>query len=50
MDEVNPPYITIKAVGHQWYWSYDYIDFVNDDGEAVEIYSNIIPKSYLEDG
>nr|BAP90273.1 cytochrome oxidase subunit 2 [Phelsuma guimbeaui] len=27
MDEVNNPYITIKAIGHQWYWSYEYTDF-----------------------
>nr|YP_010318553.1 cytochrome c oxidase subunit II [Pseudopotamilla reniformis]ULD67132.1 cytochrome c oxidase subunit II [Pseudopotamilla reniformis] len=27
MDEVNAPTITVKAVGHQWYWSYEYSDF-----------------------
>ena len=23
MDEVVDPAITIKAIGHQWYWSYE---------------------------
>nr|YP_010736938.1 cytochrome c oxidase subunit II [Chinaocerus tubulatus]WEP24825.1 cytochrome c oxidase subunit II [Chinaocerus tubulatus] len=27
LEEVNNPMITIKAVGHQWYWSYEYSDF-----------------------
>nr|YP_010154893.1 cytochrome c oxidase subunit II [Hylarana latouchii]QQX28236.1 cytochrome c oxidase subunit II [Hylarana latouchii] len=26
MDEVGDPDITIKAIGHQWYWSYEYSD------------------------
>lgn len=30
MDEVVDPAITIKAVGHQWYWSYEYSDYEND--------------------
>nr|APX40579.1 cytochrome c oxidase subunit 2 [Cryptocephalus rufipes] len=29
MDEVNHPLITVKTVGHQWYWSYEYSDFKN---------------------
>nr|QWK41052.1 cytochrome c oxidase subunit II [Tenomerga trabecula] len=27
LDEVNNPFISIKAIGHQWYWSYEYSDF-----------------------
>nr|YP_009118017.1 cytochrome c oxidase subunit II [Anoxypristis cuspidata]AJF14563.1 cytochrome c oxidase subunit II [Anoxypristis cuspidata] len=27
MDEINDPHITIKALGHQWYWSYEYTDY-----------------------
>nr|YP_011017945.1 cytochrome c oxidase subunit II [Anidiocerus bimaculatus]WQF69857.1 cytochrome c oxidase subunit II [Anidiocerus bimaculatus] len=27
IEEVNNPNITIKAIGHQWYWSYEYSDF-----------------------
>nr|YP_007316821.1 cytochrome c oxidase subunit II [Sooglossus thomasseti]AEC33191.1 cytochrome c oxidase subunit II [Sooglossus thomasseti]AGN71553.1 cytochrome c oxidase subunit II [Sooglossus thomasseti] len=29
MDEINDPGLTIKAIGHQWYWSYEYSDFMN---------------------
>nr|YP_009974384.1 cytochrome c oxidase subunit II [Dario dario]QNH95241.1 cytochrome c oxidase subunit 2 [Dario dario] len=29
MDEVNNPYMTVKALGHQWYWSYEYSDCNN---------------------
>nr|WNH19986.1 cytochrome c oxidase subunit II [Gymnothorax melatremus] len=27
MDEINDPHLTIKAIGHQWYWSYEYTDY-----------------------
>nr|QPT68415.1 cytochrome c oxidase subunit 2 [Phraortes sp. 1 NS-2020] len=27
MDEINNPMMTTKAIGHQWYWSYEYSDF-----------------------
>nr|UTS56482.1 cytochrome c oxidase subunit II [Stomphastis thraustica]UYL25731.1 cytochrome c oxidase subunit II [Stomphastis sp.]UYL25744.1 cytochrome c oxidase subunit II [Stomphastis sp.]UYL25757.1 cytochrome c oxidase subunit II [Stomphastis sp.]UYL25770.1 cytochrome c oxidase subunit II [Stomphastis sp.] len=29
MDELNNPLITLKSIGHQWYWSYEYSDFKN---------------------
>nr|QPB70881.1 cytochrome c oxidase subunit II [Tithonophasma tithonus] len=27
MDEINNPMMTTKAIGHQWYWTYEYSDF-----------------------
>nr|WNH22131.1 cytochrome c oxidase subunit II [Citharichthys macrops] len=27
MDEINNPHLTVKAIGHQWYWSYEYTDY-----------------------
>lgn len=27
IEEINNPMISIKAIGHQWYWSYEYSDF-----------------------
>nr|QZK21274.1 cytochrome c oxidase subunit II [Amitermes sp. ANIC 0017] len=27
MDEIHSPAMTLKAIGHQWYWSYEYSDF-----------------------
>ena len=29
IDEVRSPAITIKSIGHQWYWSYEYSDFTD---------------------
>nr|YP_009863727.1 cytochrome c oxidase subunit II [Neilupotamon xinganense]QKE31058.1 cytochrome c oxidase subunit II [Neilupotamon xinganense] len=28
LDEVNYPSLTLKTIGHQWYWSYEYSDFL----------------------
>jgi cytochrome c oxidase subunit 1 len=27
MDEIIDPVLTIKVIGHQWYWSYEYSDY-----------------------
>nr|UPL65275.1 cytochrome c oxidase subunit II [Physopelta quadriguttata] len=29
IDEMNNPLMTLKTIGHQWYWSYEYSDFNN---------------------
>nr|UGS80349.1 cytochrome c oxidase subunit II [Kaestneriella sp. KaspPE] len=29
LDEMITPTLTIKTIGHQWYWSYEYSDFLN---------------------
>ena len=50
MDEVTDPNITMEVEGHQWYWSYQYPDFVNDAEEFIEYDSYIIPESDLELG
>nr|YP_009720748.1 cytochrome c oxidase subunit II [Athalia icar]QGL07078.1 cytochrome c oxidase subunit II [Athalia icar] len=43
MDEINNPLLTIKAIGHQWYWSYEYTDFMN-----IEFDSYMITKNQLK--
>nr|AFQ62388.1 cytochrome c oxidase subunit II [Kateretes pedicularius] len=40
LDEVNNPLITIKTIGHQWYWSYEYSDFKNVEFDSYMIPSN----------
>nr|ACM66300.1 cytochrome c oxidase subunit 2 [Apostichopus japonicus] len=45
MDEVNNPFLTIKAIGHQWYWSYEYTDY-----HEIEFDSYMVPTSDLEAG
>uniref|UniRef100_A0AAU6QFR0 Cytochrome c oxidase subunit 2 n=1 Tax=Nepsalus decorillus TaxID=2950594 RepID=A0AAU6QFR0_9NEOP len=42
LDEVDNPSITLKAIGHQWYWSYEYSDFLN-----VEFDSYMTPTNEL---
>lgn len=49
-DEVIAPAMTIKAMGLQWYWKYEYSDFINDNGETIEYESYVIPDDLLEDG
>ena len=44
-DELSQPGITLKAIGHQWYWRYEYSDFID-----VEIDSYIVPVSDLNPG
>ena len=49
-DSPNPNY-TIKAVGHQWYWEYEYTDFwFFQDSLRFSFDSYIIPESELEVG
>ena len=50
MDEVTDPSLTVFVEGHQWYWSYQYPDFINDDNEELEFDSYLVPESDLEDG
>ena len=50
MDEVSDPAMSILAEGHQWYWSYQYPDFLNSDNEFIEYDSYLVPESDLDDG
>lgn len=42
MDDPFSPKITIKTIGHQWYWSYEYSDFPN-----IEFDSYIKPQNEI---
>lgn len=50
MDEVNDSSMSVLAEGHQWYWSYQYPDFLNTEEELIEFDSYLVPESDLEDG
>ena len=50
LDEVVLPTITIKATGHQWYWSYEYSDYETESGDPIEFDSYMIPEADLEVG
>nr|ARX95730.1 cytochrome c oxidase subunit II [Protochauliodes biconicus] len=40
LDEISDPSITLKTIGHQWYWSYEYSDFLNLEFDSYMIPSN----------
>nr|YP_011032068.1 cytochrome c oxidase subunit II [Carinata recurvata]WRH31298.1 cytochrome c oxidase subunit II [Carinata recurvata] len=40
LEEIDLPSLTIKSIGHQWYWSYEYSDF-----NQVEFDSYMKPMS-----
>nr|YP_010449201.1 cytochrome c oxidase subunit II [Docophoroides brevis]UTT72593.1 cytochrome c oxidase subunit 2 [Docophoroides brevis] len=43
-DEVTNPHLNLKAIGHQWFWSYEYSDF-----EGLEFDSYMVPVDDLEE-
>jgi len=45
IDELASPSVTVKVLGHQWYWSYEYRDFFK-----LEFDSYMIPTSDLSVG
>nr|QYK19525.1 cytochrome c oxidase subunit II [Neoamphitrite affinis] len=45
MDEISQPSITMKTIGHQWYWSYEYADF-----SSLEFDSYMTPEKELKMG
>nr|QXT44442.1 cytochrome c oxidase subunit 2 [Apolemotermes fodiens] len=43
MDEIHNPVLTLKTVGHQWYWSYEYSDF-----KKLEFDSYMVPQEDMQ--
>nr|YP_010035481.1 cytochrome c oxidase subunit II [Melanotus cribricollis]QQQ88069.1 cytochrome c oxidase subunit II [Melanotus cribricollis] len=43
LDEINNPLISIKSIGHQWYWSYELSDF-----KTIEFDSYMIPQGEMK--
>nr|ARH54940.1 cytochrome c oxidase subunit 2 [Coleoptera sp. 3 AH-2016] len=43
MDEIFNPITTVKIIGHQWYWSYEYSDY-----KSIEFDSYMIPTNELK--
>nr|YP_010758139.1 cytochrome c oxidase subunit II [Macroscelides micus]WEW63449.1 cytochrome c oxidase subunit II [Macroscelides micus] len=40
MDEISNPMMTIKTMGHQWYWSYEYSDYIDLNFDSYMIPTN----------
>jgi cytochrome c oxidase subunit 2 len=47
MDEILDPTITIKAIGRQWYWEYEYNDYKEPE---INFESYMVPTDDLQDG
>ena len=45
IDEIYDPFLTVKVIAHQWYWTYEYRDFID-----LEFDSYIIPENDLKIG
>jgi len=51
IDELHDPKITLKIIGHQWYWSYEYSDYaVNSIDESVMFDSYMVTEDDLTFG
>nr|WNS59295.1 cytochrome c oxidase subunit II [Amphinemura chui] len=47
LDEVSSPAITLKTIGHQWYWSYEYSDFTQVEFDSYMIpYNEMGPEGF----
>jgi len=50
VDERVNPGVTVKVVGHQWYWTYEYSDYGKEDGEGIVLESYMLPDEELREG
>ena len=50
VDERVDPARTVKVVGHQWYWTYEYSDRADDEGNGRELESYMLPDDELAPG
>nr|BBC20706.1 cytochrome oxidase subunit 2 [Bombus florilegus] len=49
IDEIMNPYFSIKSIGHQWYWSYEYPEFNNYEFDSYMLnYESINQFRLLE--
>ena len=47
MDEIVDPSITLKAIGHQWYWTYELSDYSENDENSIVFDSYMVPEDDL---
>jgi cytochrome c oxidase subunit 2 len=50
VDEATDPALTLKVIGHQWYWSYEYSDYNREDGSTIAFDSYMLPDEELTPG
>nr|QXU60427.1 cytochrome c oxidase subunit II [Xenoperdix udzungwensis] len=47
MDEIDEPDLTLKAIGHQWYWTYEYTDFKDLSFDSYMIPTTDLPYGHF---
>nr|YP_009230424.1 cytochrome c oxidase subunit II [Spizixos semitorques]AHN52946.1 cytochrome c oxidase subunit II [Spizixos semitorques] len=47
MDEINEPDLTLKAIGHQWYWTYEYTDFKDLTFDSYMVPTTDLPLGHF---
>nr|ARD27121.1 cytochrome c oxidase subunit II [Eophona personata] len=47
MDEINEPDLTLKAIGHQWYWTYEYTDLKDLTFDSYMIPTSDLPLGHF---
>nr|AAV63582.1 cytochrome oxidase subunit II [Setophaga castanea]AAV63692.1 cytochrome oxidase subunit II [Setophaga magnolia]ADO22947.1 cytochrome c oxidase subunit II [Catharopeza bishopi]ADO22932.1 cytochrome c oxidase subunit II [Setophaga castanea]ADO22997.1 cytochrome c oxidase subunit II [Setophaga magnolia] len=47
MDEINEPDLTLKAIGHQWYWTYEYTDLKELTFDSYMIPTTDLPLGHF---
>jgi len=49
-DDVTDPEMSLKVEAHQWYWSYEYGDFLTSEDDFIAFDSYMVNESELEKG
>nr|QTJ25285.1 cytochrome c oxidase subunit II [Passer montanus saturatus] len=47
MDEINEPDLTLKAIGHQWYWTYEYTDLKDLTFDSYMVPTTDLPLGHF---
>lgn len=50
LEEVIDPAVTLKVIGHQWYWSYEYSDYLKANDESIAFDSYMVQADDLQKG
>jgi cytochrome c oxidase subunit 2 len=51
LEELIDPVATVKIIGHQWYWSYEYSDYATlENGESLNFDSYMLQEVDLTEG
>jgi len=51
IDELHNPKITLKAIGNQWYWSYEFSDYIGEiSDDSIDFDSYMLLEEDLVDG